>query len=174
MEKAKSYRNDKEMAFLSFHSLCHVIFDSQKYEMSVQGRFEYRPGRVGEFGMIAGGSGITPIFQITRAILENPADKTNLHLIYANTTYEDILLKDELDGFASKFPSRFKVFYVLSQPPEAWDGGVGHITKEMIQIHCPPPASHVQILRCGPPGMNKAVAAHLNAIGYTPNMQFEC
>jgi hypothetical protein len=34
--------------------------------------------------------------QVTRAILENPDDKTNIHLIYANVTYEDILLKVKL------------------------------------------------------------------------------
>jgi hypothetical protein len=31
--------------------------------------------------------------QLTRAILENPKDKTIVRLIYANTTFEDILLK---------------------------------------------------------------------------------
>ncbi|KAJ6892697.1 NADH--cytochrome b5 reductase 1-like [Populus alba x Populus x berolinensis] len=116
-----------------------------------QGRFKYKPGQVRVFGMIAGGSGITPMFQLTRAILENPKDKTIVHLIYANSTFEDILLK----------------------PPEAWTGGSGHVSKEMIQNHCPPPAPDIRIMRCGPPGMNKAVAAHLNALGYTSSMQFE-
>lgn len=32
-------------------------------------------------------------FQVARAILEKPNDKTKVHLIYANVTYEDILLK---------------------------------------------------------------------------------
>ncbi|KAB5539141.1 hypothetical protein DKX38_016674 [Salix brachista] len=139
-----------------------------------QGRFNYKPGQVRAFGMIAGGTGITPMFQLSRAILENPKDKTSVHLIYANTTLEDILLKEELDAFASKFPNRFKVYYVLSQPTDsAWKGGVGHVSKEMIQDYCPPPAFDIQILRCGPPGMNKAMAAHLNALGYTSPMQFQ-
>lgn len=34
-----------------------------------------------------------PYAQVARAILENPKDKTKVHLIYANVTYEDILLK---------------------------------------------------------------------------------
>ncbi|XP_042409256.1 NADH--cytochrome b5 reductase 1-like isoform X1 [Zingiber officinale] len=53
-----------------------------------KGRFKYQVGQVRAFGMIAGGSGITPMFQVTRAILENPKDKTKVHLIYANVTYE--------------------------------------------------------------------------------------
>ncbi|KAM7511854.1 hypothetical protein LguiB_010729 [Lonicera macranthoides] len=134
---------------------------------------------------------ITPLLfsllQLTRAILENPKDKTKVHLIYANTTFEDILLKEELDGYASKFPNHFKVYYVLSQPPERWKGGIGHISKDMIQSHCPAPSPHIQnscvinisetnekeVLRCGPPQMNKAMASHLNDLYYTSEMQFE-
>ncbi|KAL7234722.1 hypothetical protein ACSBR1_018219 [Camellia fascicularis] len=138
------------------------------------GQFKYKPGQVRAFGMLAGGTGITPMFQLARAILENPKDKTNLHLIYANHTLEDIILKEELDVFASKFPNRFKVYYVVTQAPtDAWNGGVGHVSKEMIQSHCPSPGRNIQILRCGPAGMNKAMAVHLNAIGYTSEMQFE-
>lgn len=33
------------------------------------------------------------LLQLTRAILENPKDKTNLYLIYANVSQDDILLK---------------------------------------------------------------------------------
>lgn len=123
--------------------------------------------------MLAGGSGITPMFQVARAILENPNDNTKVHLIYANVTYEDILLKDELDDMAKTYPGRFKIYYVLNQPPENWNGGVGFVSKEMIQSHCPAPAEDIQILRCGPPPMNKAMAAHLDELNYTKEMQFQ-
>ncbi|CAI0384892.1 unnamed protein product [Linum tenue] len=138
-----------------------------------KGRFRYQPGQVRAFGMLAGGSGITPMFQVARAILENPKDQTKVHLIYANVTHDDILLKEELEGLASRYPDSFKIYYVLNQPPEVWNGGVGFVSKEMIQTHLPAPAADIQILRCGPPPMNKAMAAHLEAIGYTPEMQFQ-
>lgn len=138
-----------------------------------KGRFRYQPGQVRVFGMIAGGSGITPMFQVARAILENPNDKTKVHLIYANVSYEDILLREELETLAERYSSHFNVYYVLNQPPEAWDGGVGFVSKEMIQTYCPAPASDIKILRCGPPPMNKAMAAHLEALGYAPEMQFQ-
>ncbi|KAF5446386.1 hypothetical protein F2P56_032019 [Juglans regia] len=134
------------------------------------GSFKYKPGQARAFGMLAGGSGITAMFQLTRAILENRKDKTNVHLIYANVTLDDILLKEELDAFARNFPNRFKVFYVLNEPPVPWNGGVGFITKEMIQTHFPAPAPDVQILRCGPPAMNMAMKAHVDALGYTSDM----
>ncbi|KAI5567086.1 hypothetical protein POPTR_013G067300v4 [Populus trichocarpa] len=138
-----------------------------------KGRFRYQPGQVRAFGMLAGGSGITPMFQVARAILENPNDKTKVHLIYANVTYEDILLKEELDTLAERYSSHFNVYYVLNQPPETWDGGVGFVSKEMIQTYCPAPAPDIKILRCGPPPMNKAMAAHLEALGYAPEMLFQ-
>ncbi|KAK2631416.1 hypothetical protein EUGRSUZ_L02937 [Eucalyptus grandis] len=138
-----------------------------------KGRFRYQPGQVRAFGMIAGGSGITPMFQVARAILENPKDKTKVHLIYANVTSEDILLREELDGLASSYPDGFKIYYVLNQPPEGWDGGVGFVSKEMIQTYCPAPGPGIQILRCGPPPMNKAMGGHLEALGYAPEMQFQ-
>ncbi|KAE8707885.1 NADH--cytochrome b5 reductase 1 [Hibiscus syriacus] len=109
-----------------------------------KGRFKYQPGQVRAFGMIAGGSGITPMFQVARAILENPRDATNVHIIYANVTNDDILLKEELDSLAAKYPGRFNVYYVLNQPPEVWNGGVGIVSKEMIQTHCPAPAHNIQ------------------------------
>ncbi|CAO1944650.1 unnamed protein product [Urochloa humidicola] len=138
-----------------------------------KGRFKYQVGQVRAFGMLAGGSGITPMFQVARAILENPNDSTKVHLIYANVTYEDILLKEELDNMAKTYPDRFKIYYVLNQPPENWNGGVGFVSKEMIQSHCPAPAEDIQILRCGPPPMNKAMAAHLEELNYTKEMQFQ-
>ncbi|GMY20058.1 NADH--cytochrome b5 reductase 1-like [Fagus crenata] len=52
---------------------------------------------------------------VARAILENPEDKTKVHLIYANVTYEDILLKQELDGLATNYPDCFNIYYVLNQ-----------------------------------------------------------
>ncbi|XP_062224499.1 NADH--cytochrome b5 reductase 1-like [Phragmites australis] len=138
-----------------------------------KGRFKYQVGQVRAFGMLAGGSGITPMYQVARAILENPNDSTKVHLIYANVTYEDILLKEELDNMAKTYPDRFKIYYVLNQPPEIWNGGVGFVSKEMIKAHCPAPAEDIQILRCGPPPMNKAMAANLEELEYTKEMQFQ-
>jgi cytochrome-b5 reductase len=34
-----------------------------------------------------------PLVQVARAILESPDDKTKIYMIYANVTYDDILLK---------------------------------------------------------------------------------
>lgn len=99
--------------------------------------------------MIAGGTGITPMLQIIRAALKNPQDPTRLSLIYANVNYEDVLLKKELDELADKYPSRFKVFYVLNNPPTGWTGGVGFVSKEQIATHLPASHDNIKVLLCG-------------------------
>jgi ferredoxin-NADP reductase len=40
--------------------------------------------------MIAGGTGITPMYQIIKASLKDAQDKTQLRLIYANVNEDDI------------------------------------------------------------------------------------
>jgi NAD(P)H-flavin reductase len=47
-------------------------------------------------GMVAGGTGITPCYQVLQAAL-NGNDGTNISLIFGNRTVEDILLKEEID-----------------------------------------------------------------------------
>jgi cytochrome-b5 reductase len=114
----------------------------------------YRPGLVRAFGMIAGGTGITPMLQIIRAILKNPSDKTQISLIFANVNEEDILLRKDLEQLARDESKRFKLYLVLNNPPaEGWEGGVGFVTEDMIKEHCPKPAKDIKILMCGPPPM---------------------
>ncbi len=99
--------------------------------------------------MIAGGTGITPMLQIIRAALKNPLDRTKLSLIYANVNVEDILLRTELDELAENHKERFKVYYVLNNPPPNWKGGVGFITRDQVDTHLPPTDHNIKILMCG-------------------------
>lgn len=100
-----------------------------------KGAMVYSPNMVKRFGMIAGGTGITPMLQIIRAIIRGRAsgDDTEVDLVFANVGVEDILLKEDLDQLAQE-DKGFRVHYVLNNPPEKWDGGVGFVTPEMIQV----------------------------------------
>lgn len=122
-----------------------------------KGQFTYSPTLSREIGMIAGGTGITPMLQIIRAVLKNPSDKTKLSLIYANVNLEDILLKKELDELAATHAGRFKVDYVLNNPPPQWDGGIGFVSKAHIQAGIPPSSHDIKVLLCGPPPMMTAM-----------------
>lgn len=99
--------------------------------------------------MIAGGTGITPMLQIIRAALKNPADMTKLSLIYANVTLDDILLKKELDELTARHSRRFTVHYVLNNPPENWAGGVGFVSKDHIEKYMPRSGNGIKVLMCG-------------------------
>ena len=63
-------------------------------------------------GMIAGGSGITPMYQVAQAILRDPLDFTKVFLIYANVSEDDILLHKEFDTWAQDHGKRFKVVVI--------------------------------------------------------------
>lgn len=131
-----------------------------------KGQMKYSPHLCTKIGMIAGGTGITPMLQIIRAALRNPLDSTLLSLIYANVNEPDILLKAELDELGSAHPLRFKVFYVLNHPPPGWKQGVGFVSSEQIKEHLFAPELGVKVLMCGPPPMLSAMKKHLEALGY--------
>ena len=115
-----------------------------------KGQFNYSPGLVGQLSMIAGGTGITPMYQILRAVLSNSADKTKVTLIYANVNHDDILLRSELDKLAQSHADQFTLYYVLNNPPATWSGGVGFVTKDHIKQFLPNPAhTDSKLLICG-------------------------
>lgn len=132
-----------------------------------KGAFVYTPNMVRHFGMVAGGTGITPMLQVVRAIIRGRAagDKTQVDLIFANVTEQDILLKEDLDALA-KEDSGFRVHYVLDKPPEGWTGGVGFVTADMVTKWLPKPADDVKILLCGPPPMIGGLKKAAESLGF--------
>ena len=122
---------------ISRHMATLKLGDTMKVK-GPKGAMVYTPGLVKRFGMIAGGTGITPMLQIIRAIVRGRPrnggnDTTEVDLIFANVKYEDILLKDDLDSLTKEDPG-FRVYYVLNEPPEIWDDGVGFVTADMIKV----------------------------------------
>lgn len=133
-----------------------------------KGFYEYLPDVFNHIGMVAGGTGISPMYQIIKAIAADPTDETKVTLIYGNQTEEDMLLKAELDNIAASRPNQFKVHYMLDRPPTAgWNGGVGYITQDIMKQHLPNPTEDgIQLLVCGPPGMVSSVKRAAVALGY--------
>ncbi|KAI6213865.1 NADH-cytochrome b5 reductase 3 isoform X1 [Aphelenchoides besseyi] len=125
-------------------------------------------------GMIAGGTGITPMLQIISEVLKHEDDPTKLSLLFANQSEEDILLRDELDRLAKNHPDRFKVWYTVDRAPaDGWKYSVGFISDTMIREHLPPPDDKSAILMCGPPPMiNFACMPNLDKLQYTLSNRF--
>ncbi|CAG8477630.1 9926_t:CDS:2 [Ambispora leptoticha] len=128
-----------------------------------------------KIGLIAGGSGITPVYQVIKTVLSDPEDKTELFLLFANQTEKDILLRQELDNLASKHPN-FKVWYTVDRPPKDWKYSSGHINEEMLREHLPGPLPKEQTitLMCGPPPMmDYACIPNLVKIGFSEREYFK-
>ena len=121
-------------------------------------------------GFVAGGTGITPIYQVMRAIASDPDDPTCASLVFCNKTPADILLREELDGLAAQRPERIAVWHnvdvVEAGDEHAFAGSVGRVSVDVLRQHLPslqagqgdaqnsPPA---MIFICGPPGLERAV-----------------
>ena len=41
--------------------------------------------------------------------------------------------------------TNYIMIILFPQPPEVWDGGVGFVSKEIIQTHCPAPAPDIKV-----------------------------
>ncbi|KAL6409923.1 hypothetical protein AUP68_06329 [Ilyonectria robusta] len=132
-----------------------------------KGFFVYTPNMVRHFGMIAGGTGITPMLQIINAIARGRAggDMTEVDLIFANVNSEDILLKEKLEALA-KDDAGIRIHYVLNNPPAGWTDGVGFVRAEMVTKWLPKPGNDVKILLCGPSPMVSAMKKITESLGY--------
>lgn len=156
----KDYPNGKVSSYLNSLNNHQVI-----KVKGPKGKMLYQPNMAKNIGMIAGGTGIAPMLQIIGAIIREPTDITRVSLVFANVTEDDILLKEDIDQIAEKYPY-FKVHYVLNQPPADWNGSAGFVTEEIIREHLPAPSPDTRIFVCGPPPMTAAMKKATEAVGF--------
>ncbi|KAG7214846.1 hypothetical protein INR49_005114 [Caranx melampygus] len=139
------------------------------------GQFSIRPDKKSEpkvqkykhVGMIAGGTGITPMLQLIRRITADPTDNTRCSLIFANQTEKDILLRAELEEVKKSHPDKVELWFTLDKPPQDWSYSSGFVTYDMIKDHLPAPSTDVLIVLCGPPPMiQNACLPNLDKLGH--------
>ncbi|OJT14471.1 NADH-cytochrome b5 reductase 2 [Trametes pubescens] len=120
--------------------------------------------------LVAGGSGLTPHWQLVHAVLMDPSDKTLVSLIDSNKTYGDILMRDELQKYAEEHPDRFKIWHVISDPLNEKTNikfTEGRLNKGIMEEHFYPAAANVAAFLCGPPGLiEKAAIPGLEEMGF--------
>ena len=92
--------------------------------------------RATNIGLIAGGSGITPILSVLRAIYKAKETHLNVTLLYSNKTRDDILCKPELDAIANDpHCTNIKIYHTITREegdlaPEFLKG---RVTLKMLQ-----------------------------------------
>ncbi|EHL02631.1 Oxidoreductase molybdopterin-binding protein [Glarea lozoyensis ATCC 20868] len=143
------------------------------------GKFEYlgdgnctisgKPRHIKKFIMICAGSGITPIFQVLRAVLSNASDPTKCLVLDGNRLEEDILCKEEIDSLCVGKEERVKLLYTLTQPTESWTGTKGRVGKDLLQKEIgtyEAKNGEELVLICGPETLEKSVHGFLNDMGW--------
>ncbi|PWY81246.1 nitrate reductase [Aspergillus eucalypticola CBS 122712] len=129
------------------------------------GRFEYlgngkimvsgKERHVSSFKMICGGTGITPIFQVLRAVIQDKQDPTSCVVLDGNRQEEDILCRDELDAYEALDSKKCKVVHTLTKAPDSWTGRRGRISEDLLKEHAIPDGKSM-VLICGPEAMEKS------------------
>ncbi|KAF2193085.1 nitrate reductase [Zopfia rhizophila CBS 207.26] len=123
--------------------------------------------QVKRFFMICGGSGITPIFQVLRAVMQDKQDPTTCVMLDGNRLIEDILCKEALDIFAQNNVDRCKLLYTLTRGLDDWQGLRGRIAAPLLKEHCIRGTDKdTLVLICGPEALEKGVHAALNEQGW--------
>lgn len=120
---------------------------------------------VRKFAMICGGSGITPIFQVLRAVMRDPADPTRCTVLNGNRLVGDILCKDDLDALLRGNEARAEVIHTLTNAGPGWTGLRGRIDAALVRKHC---RAHdgTMVLVCGPEALEKSVHKALTEQGW--------
>ena len=120
-----------------------------------------------KLGLIAGGTGITPMLQLLNTIVHSHLrDDIDISLIFANQTEEDIFLRSYLEEYPH---NKIHIWYTIDRSikPEEWKYSIGFVNSTMIQEHLPSPSKDTLILVCGPLPMIKfACEPALKELGF--------
>ncbi|KAH8698429.1 nitrate reductase [Talaromyces proteolyticus] len=120
---------------------------------------------VKSFRMICGGSGITPIFQILRGVMQDTTDPTECVVLDGNRLEEDILCREELDALVSGGDPRCTIVHTLTKPSSSWKGLKGRISEGLLKKYVVPREDSL-VLICGPPAMESTAKEILLAQGW--------
>jgi cytochrome-b5 reductase len=166
----KKYPNGK--ASTHIHSL--VPGDTLTFAAALKGH-AWTPNQARQVYLIAGGAGITPIYQLAQGILNNPAEKTKIKLVFGVNTEQDLLLREELEGFKTRFPDRFDYVYTVSHPEGLGEGvgfKKGYVTEELLRgvVEADRDA---KVFVCGPPAMENSLVGPCGRAGVLARLGFE-
>jgi len=138
--------------------------------MEPNGRFytALDPAHEKHYYLFGGGSGITPMFSIIKAVIEKEP-KSKLTLFYGNRNEESIIFRRQLDSIAIQLPDQLKIVHVLSETAPGWTGYQGLMNKEtnlkLIKENSDLHFQNAEFFICGPGVMMSEAKAALLELG---------
>lgn len=132
------------------------------------GRFTTTFGKDRNVLMIAGGSGITPLFSILKSILSKESG-SKVTLLYASKDYESIIFRKELEALQQRY-NGLHVTHFLSVQETIIDTHLDLKYRRMnqsdLQHHVA--AGHLEVFICGPDSLMNFSSESLTTFGIAP------
>jgi ferredoxin-NADP reductase/sterol desaturase/sphingolipid hydroxylase (fatty acid hydroxylase superfamily) len=123
------------------------------------------PAHQNNYVMIAGGSGITPIYSMIGTILKFEP-KSKITLFYANRTSSSIIFKEKIEQWTREFSRQFKVKHFLNEEENPQNAIKGYITRisleEMVNHY---DKNKLDFYLCGPEIMTNKLIEDLAYLG---------
>lgn len=162
----KRYPDGKQSTHL--HSLSPG--DTVLFGVVIPG-YKWTPNLHDSVTLVAGGAGVTPCYQLARGILEDPADRTRVRLVFGVNAEEDVLLRRELEGLEARHGrDRFRVVYAVAEGAEAQQDKErfrkGYVTEALLrEVAFPESEKNTKVMVCGPPAMEEALLGKKGWVG---------
>jgi ferredoxin-NADP reductase len=132
-----------------------------------QGHYICDEKTTGDQIFIAGGIGVTPYRCFMKYAIDNGLT-TPMHLIYTNSTPDEITFRSEFEEWAAKYPN-IKVDMTVTHPEESqipWSGLTGRVDVALLEKLAPHyKAETTTLWMCGPPPMVDAIDEALGKAG---------
>jgi NAD(P)H-flavin reductase len=124
---------------------------------------------------IAGGTGITPFYQLLQHINDNNEKTRNnlkVKLLFANKSSKDILLRKELTQMAANKTIDDLKFCLDKVDEEGWEGFEGFVNQKMLSGFLWENTNDHIVLMCGPPLMCNDIMDALDEMKYENYIQY--
>lgn len=127
------------------------------------GQFRFDPSTNRKVIFLAGGTGLAPFISMLRHIKATDSE-CDAVLIYSTKYPNEIIRKEELNGYVADLGMRLVVTVTRPQPGDGWTGQTGHIDTNMISKYVPDSKGRTAYI-CGPLEFVKSVKDALSALG---------
>lgn len=154
---------------VSNHLNDHLKEGDELLILGPSGHFTVRPAPASHRRLIlvAGGSGITPIFSILKSVLQIERN-SELVLFYGNRSRKDIIFAEALGELEKKYGARLRIVHALETVPEDFKASQGMLNEDvlgdLIRTHVPD-AAEWEMFACGPEPMRHAARTVAQSLG---------